>query len=242
MAVLVCAGRSLAVWLKASCDIFFYNTGARLGVDKIAGYAHELTFGELSGIDLDGEKAGIVPSTQWAAEKQHRKWYPSETISVSIGQGPLIVTPLQVANMMASIANGGTVYRPHVVKMIEKMQPNGSVERLQVTSVSRSEAALWGCDFPFGLPVELFPEGAGWDDHFAFLGEWGEEAYACGLECVRRATELFERKHIRRATDGEARAPFDAFHYRMIYQTFYGMRDVIGPLRRTPCARRSGRC
>src|SRR5439155_4312668 len=120
--------------LKVSCDIFFYNTGARLGVDKIAEYAHNLTFGEISKIDLDGEKAGIVPSTQWANQKQHRKWYPSETISVSIGQGPLIVTPLQVANMIAAIANGGTVYRPHVVKRIDRTLPDGSVKQLQVAS------------------------------------------------------------------------------------------------------------
>src|SRR5881398_3295222 len=118
---------SVANALKVSCDIFFYNTGARLGVDKISEYAHNLTFGEISHIDLDGEKAGIVPSTQWAQAKQHRKWYPSETISVSIGQGPLIVTPLQVANMIAAIANGGTVYRPHVVKRIDRTLPDGSV-------------------------------------------------------------------------------------------------------------------
>jgi penicillin-binding protein 2 len=125
---------SVANALKVSCDIFFYNTGARLGIDKIAEYAHNLTFGEISKIDLDGEKAGIVPSTEWAAKKQHRKWYPSETISVSVGQGPLIVTPLQVANMMATIANGGTVYRPHVVRMIEKNSPDGKVQKLQVAS------------------------------------------------------------------------------------------------------------
>jgi penicillin-binding protein 2 len=125
---------SVANALKVSCDIFFYNTGARLGIDKIAEYAHNLTFGEVSKIDLDGEKAGIVPSTEWAAKKQHRKWYPSETISVSVGQGPLIVTPLQVANMMAAIANGGTVYRPHVVRMIEKNSPDGKVRKLQVAS------------------------------------------------------------------------------------------------------------
>jgi penicillin-binding protein 2 len=120
--------------LKVSCDIFFYNTGARLGVDKIADYAHTLTFGEISQIDLDGEKAGLVPSTKWAMEKQHRKWYPSETISVSIGQGPLIVTPLQVANMMAAIANGGVVYRPHVVRVVEKAAPNGKTQKLRVAS------------------------------------------------------------------------------------------------------------
>ncbi len=125
---------SVANALKVSCDIFFFNVGARLGVDRIAEYAHKLTFGEISKIDLDGEKPGLVPSTQWANDKQHRKWYPSETISVAIGQGPLIVTPLQVANMMAAISNGGTVYRPHVVKMIEKVNPDGRVERLQVAS------------------------------------------------------------------------------------------------------------
>ena len=125
---------SVANALKVSCDVFFFNVGARLGVDRIAEYAHKLTFGEISRIDLDGEKAGLVPSTQWAATKQHRKWYPSETISVAIGQGPLLVTPLQVANLMAAISNGGTVYRPHVVKMIEKVNPDGQVERLQVAS------------------------------------------------------------------------------------------------------------
>jgi penicillin-binding protein 2 len=117
---------SAANALKVSCDIFFYNVGARLGVDKIHDYAHNLTFGEVSGIDLDGEKAGIVPSTDWAEKKQHRKWYPSETISVAIGQGPLIVTPLQVANMMAAIASGGKVYQPHVVRKIAHTNPDGT--------------------------------------------------------------------------------------------------------------------
>jgi penicillin-binding protein 2 len=138
---------SVANALKVSCDIFFYNTGARLGVDNISKYAHNFTFGEVSHIDLDGEKAGIVPSTQWAEQKQHRKWYPSETISVAIGQGPLIVTPLQVANMMAAIANGGTVYQPHVVRFIDRIQPDGSLKRFRVEpralhKVTLSPAAL----------------------------------------------------------------------------------------------------
>lgn len=115
--------------LKQSCDIFFYNTAARLGVDKIAEHARALGFGAITQIDLDGEKAGVVPSTSWAEQKQHRKWYPSETISVGIGQGPLIVTPLQVAVMMAAIANGGTIYRPHVLRAVEHVNPDGSVKR-----------------------------------------------------------------------------------------------------------------
>jgi len=120
--------------MKVSCDIFFYNTGDRLGVDKIHDYAHKLTFGEISHVDLDGERAGLVPSTKWANEKQKRKWYPSETISVSIGQGPLIVTPLQVANMTAAVANGGKVFQPHVVRYVDRVQKDGSYKRFRVPS------------------------------------------------------------------------------------------------------------
>ncbi|HVS33425.1 MAG TPA: penicillin-binding protein 2 [Thermoanaerobaculia bacterium] len=130
--------------LKISCDIYFYNTGARLGVDKIHDFARLLTFGEISQIDLDGEKAGIVPSTKWAREKRKSapKWYPSETISVSIGQGPLIVTPLQVANMTAAIANGGKVFKPHVVRMIERGGRDAKPQRLKVATEVIHEVKL----------------------------------------------------------------------------------------------------
>ena len=102
-----------------------------------------------------------------------------------------------------------------------------------VDLVRASEAALWGFDFPFGLPVELFPPGTPWADQFAFLAGWGDDAYGCGLECVRRSIAALGRMHVRRASDTEARTPFDPFHYRVIYQTFFGMRDVVNPLRRT---------
>jgi penicillin-binding protein 2 len=128
--------------MKVSCDIFFYNTGDRLGVDKIHDYANKLTFGEISHIDLDGERPGLVPSTKWANEKQHRKWYPSETISVSIGQGPLIVTPLQVANMVAAVANGGKVFQPHVVRYVDRVQKDGAYKRFRVPSRVIHEVAL----------------------------------------------------------------------------------------------------
>jgi len=128
--------------MKKSCDIFFYNTGDRLGVDKIHDYANKLTFGEISHIDLDGERPGLVPSTKWANEKQHRKWYPSETISVSIGQGPLIVTPLQVANMVAAVANGGKVFQPHVVRYVDRVQKDGAYKRFRVPSRVIHEVTL----------------------------------------------------------------------------------------------------
>lgn len=136
--------------MKVSCDIYFYQTGARLGVDKINEYAHRLTFGEISHIDLDGERAGLVPSTQWRTEhpvRGDKKWYPAETISVSIGQGPLIVTPLQVANMTAAVANGGKVFQPHVVRYVDRVQKDGKYQRFRVPSrvlheVNLSKAAL----------------------------------------------------------------------------------------------------
>jgi hypothetical protein len=108
-----------------------------------------------------------------------------------------------------------------------------------VRLVNASESSLWGFDFPFGLPLELFPPGAPWADQFAFLAAYRDDAYRCGLECVARtkrspAGPLRTALHCRRQTDRDAKAPFDTFHYRIIYQTFFGLRDVVQPLAATP--------
>ena len=108
-----------------------------------------------------------------------------------------------------------------------------------VRMVNATAAALWGFDFPFGLPLQLFPDGTPWADQFTFLGDYGDDAYRCGLECISRtkllpAGPLRTALHCRRQSDVDAKAPFDAFHYRMIYQTFFGMRDLVGPLAATP--------
>lgn len=103
-----------------------------------------------------------------------------------------------------------------------------------VELIAASESALWGFDHPFGLPVELFPAAADWLHQLKFLREWGEDAYGLGLECIRRALLVGDRMHLRRTTDTDAKAPFDGYHYRMIFQTFYGMRDVVLPLTRVP--------
>jgi len=97
--------------------------------------------------------------------------------------------------------------------------------------IAASEGALWALDFPFGLPVEVMDPGAPWPRQLEFLGAWGEDAYAAGVECVRRARARGGPMHVRRQTDAEAKTPFDCYHYRIIYQTFFGMRDVLGPLR-----------
>jgi penicillin-binding protein 2 len=99
-----------------SCDVFFYNIGMRMGIDRIAKYAKMLGFGARTGIDLPSEESGLVPSEEWVQRVYHRKWYPGETISVSIGQGAVIVTPIQVAYMIGGLASGGEFKQPHLLK------------------------------------------------------------------------------------------------------------------------------
>ena len=104
-----------------SCDTYFYQLGQRLGVDKIAKYARAFGLGEKTGAFFDDEKSGLVPDTAWKRKRFRQPWYPGETPSVAIGQGYLTTTPLQLANMMAAVANGGTLYRPRIVDKIESV-------------------------------------------------------------------------------------------------------------------------
>jgi len=98
-----------------SCDTFYYTLADRLGIDTIARYATSLGFSQKTGIDLPDEVAGTMPSTAWKLKTQHERWYPSEAISVGIGQGAVTATPLQLARAIGGIASGGVLRRPHVV-------------------------------------------------------------------------------------------------------------------------------
>jgi penicillin-binding protein 2 len=102
--------------LVDSCDIFFYNIGKLLGIDKIAYYGSGLGLGKRTGIDLPSEEPGLMPSEPWVERVFHRKWYAGETISVSVGQGAVTVTPVQLARMAAGVASGGTLVQPHLLK------------------------------------------------------------------------------------------------------------------------------
>ena len=102
-----------------------------------------------------------------------------------------------------------------------------------VDLIKSSRRCLWSMDFPFGFPIEVFSPGTRWRAQIDFLREWGDDAYGVGLECLRRAKRLGGPMHIRRQTDDEMKAPFDCYHYRIIYQAFYGMRDVLRPLSRS---------
>ncbi|MCC6539505.1 MAG: penicillin-binding protein 2 [Bryobacterales bacterium] len=104
--------------LQASCDVFFYELGDRLRIDRIADYAQMAGFGRRTGIDLPSEVDGIVPSTRWKVRTFRKRWFVGETISVAIGQGALIVTPLQLAHAIGGMAMGGVWHEPHLLKQV----------------------------------------------------------------------------------------------------------------------------
>lgn len=101
--------------IRNSCNVYFYQLGKKMGIDEISRYAKMLGLGGKTGIDLPGEKEGLVPDPQWKKEARGEPWYPGETISVSIGQGPILVTPLQIAVHTAIIANRGDRITPHLL-------------------------------------------------------------------------------------------------------------------------------
>lgn len=117
--------------IKYSSDIFFYTVGGGfgnirgLGITKMAQYLSKFGFGSKTGIDVGGERAGLVPTPDWKSKVQGESWYDGDTYNVSIGQGNFLTTPLQLAMATAAIGNGGTVYQPHLVKQVNT--PEGEV-------------------------------------------------------------------------------------------------------------------
>jgi penicillin-binding protein 2 len=101
--------------IAQSCDVYFYNVGKMVGIDAIAKYAQMAGLGKKTGIDLPGEKDGVIPSTAWKIRNYREKWYEGETISVAIGQGAVTVTPLQLAYAYSGLLNNGVWMRPHIV-------------------------------------------------------------------------------------------------------------------------------
>ena len=104
--------------LELSCDVYFYQVGNVLGVDKIAKWSKAFGLGEKSGLDLNMEMPGLVPSTEWKQRTKGMPWASGDTINVSIGQGYNLMTPLQIANLFASIGNGGRLYKPYLLKRV----------------------------------------------------------------------------------------------------------------------------
>jgi penicillin-binding protein 2 len=110
--------------IAQSCDVYFYTVGGGygdikgLGSDNIKKYADMFGMGKLTGIDIPGEKTGLIPDAAWKKATRNEPWYIGDTYHESIGQGDVLTTPLQIANYTAAIANGGTLYKPQLVNRI----------------------------------------------------------------------------------------------------------------------------
>ena len=104
--------------LVQSCDVYFYTVGQRMGIETMASFAHQFGLGEETGIELPSERIGIVPSEAWKRKAKNESWLPGETISASIGQGYVNVTPLQMASLIGTVANDGAMFRPRLVQAV----------------------------------------------------------------------------------------------------------------------------
>ncbi len=111
--------------ISESCDVYFYQVGLRVGVDNLAKYANKFGLGHKSGIDMEHEKSGLTPTKAWKQKRHGQKWQDGETLSVAIGQGFNLVTPLQICLMTATIANGGIQYLPQVIEKVT--DPEGKI-------------------------------------------------------------------------------------------------------------------
>ena len=186
-----------------SCDVYFYTVGKMLGVDKIAEYAKRFGLGGVAGIDLPNEKGGLVPTKEWKLKRKKSPWQMGETISVSIGQGFNLVTPLQLANAFSAFANGGTLWKPRLVKYIESTDgkiykeflPEKEGElNLNPKTIEILNSALWG--------VVNEPGGTGKNAKLSGIDVCGKTgtSQVLGLpqnEIARRAKRLaaFQKDH-----------------------------------------------
>lgn len=125
-----------------SCDVFFYNVGKRLGIDRISAYAKQMGLGRKTEIDLPAEESGLVPSEEWKMRARKEKWYAGETISVAIGQGALTTTPLQLARTIGGIAMGGKFLQPHLLKSMKDVAEVNMP--LAENTTEKLTQAMWG--------------------------------------------------------------------------------------------------
>lgn len=169
-----------------SCDVYFYNVGKQLGIDRISYYATKLGLGRKTGVDLPGEDAGLVPSEEWKERVFHQKWYPGETISVSIGQGATVATPMQLAYTIGGIAMGGVFRQPHLL-MSDRPAPEIDFPISESTTDFVTQA-MWG------VVNEGGTAGASKLQDIEFCGKTGT-AQVIGLENKGRAGKETQTKN-----------------------------------------------
>ena len=132
--------------ISMSCDVFFYQVGQRLGIDRLAWYAKACGLGKPTGIELDHEGSGLVPTSLWKKEKYGIPWQKGETLSVAIGQGYNLATPVQMAALISAVGNGGKIMKPRIMKSIETVEGEivkvAKAEQVGVIPVSRKNLEI----------------------------------------------------------------------------------------------------
>ena len=148
--------------LRESCDVWFYQVGLELGIDKLSAAAREFGLGAPVGYPLPGERSGVIPSQEWKHKHYNKPWYAGETVIASIGQGFVLTTPIQLAVMTAALANGGTVLQPQVIKKVEDWAGNTLLEtEPQVTRQVNYAAKDWKAIRDGLIAVVNEPRGTG---------------------------------------------------------------------------------
>ncbi len=156
--------------IVASCDTYYYTLASDMPIDMIAKFLKPFGFGQITGVDLDGERTGVLPSTEWKRKAfrkpEQQRWFPGDTISVGIGQGYNAYTPLQLAHAVATLANDGVVMKPHLVKSIESARTGQSALTVPAESF-RIPLQTRNVEFIKNAMVGVNKEGTG---RTAFVG------------------------------------------------------------------------
>jgi len=166
-----------------SCDVYFYEVGRRLGIEKIYEYATSLGLGRETGCELGKERRGLIPNIQWKEQKRKQPWYLGETFNSAIGQGYVAATPIQMAVMIGAIANGGNLYRPTLIKDSEPVLMGKAKIKPETLEIVRK--ALSG--------VVNEPSGTGWAAKSQLANICGKTGTAQVVATSRGSHHLPER-------------------------------------------------
>ena len=206
--------------IATSCDVYFYDIARLMGIDRMAEFVGQFGLGAPTGIDIPGERVGILPSSEWKKRAYKRKelqvWFPGDTISVGIGQGQMLMTPLQLANAIAAVAARGQRFQPRLVRAIRNVT-TGEIQQLPPHPLPPARAATaesWDAAAGGMFDVVNAPHGtaraAAANAPYKIAGKSGTaQVFTVAVtERVRKAGELAE--HLRDHALFVAFAPFDA--------------------------------
>jgi penicillin-binding protein 2 len=206
--------------IATSCDVYFFDIARLMGIDRMAEFVGQFGLGKPTGIDIAGERSGILPSTEWKRQAYKRKefqvWFPGDTISVGIGQGQMLVTPLQLANAIAAVAAKGQRFEPRLVRAVRDVS-TGAVNELPpnpLPSVKTKDAGEWEYAIGGMYDVANAPygtaRGAAAGTLYKMAGKSGTaQVFTVAItERVRKAGELQE--HLRDHALFVAFAPAEA--------------------------------